>query len=130
MTETKNPWRKSPASLVALFDAVLPDDTRVEKRRMFGYPCAFVNGNMFTGLHQENLIVRLDEADRARMTGELGARVFEPMPGRPMREYVALPEAILEDEAESAAWVRRALDFAAALPPKQKKPPRTRRKAG
>jgi TfoX/Sxy family transcriptional regulator of competence genes len=128
MAETKTTWHKSPSSLVALFDAVLPDDPRVERRQMFGYPCAFVNGNMFTGLHQESLIVRLDEADRARMKSDHQASVFEPMPGRPMREYISLPEAILDDEAMTADWVRRALDFAAALPPKQKKPRKAKRK--
>lgn len=115
-------WRKSPPSLIALFDAVLPDDPRVERRKMFGYPCAFVNGNMFTGLHQEDLIVRLDETDRAQAREEVGAETFEPMAGRPMREYVALPGDVLEDEATVAAWVQRALDFAGALPVKEKKP--------
>jgi len=52
-------WRKSLTQLVDLFVAVLPDQPNVERRQMFGYPCAFVNGNMFTGLHQGSLIVRL-----------------------------------------------------------------------
>ena len=51
-------WRKSSPELIAAFDAALPDDRRVQRRKMFGYPCAFTGGNMFTGLHQENLIVR------------------------------------------------------------------------
>jgi hypothetical protein len=54
-------WRKTPEQLVNTFLAALPEDARVERRKMFGYPCAFVNGNMFTGLHQENLIIRLAE---------------------------------------------------------------------
>jgi len=29
---------------------------------VFGYPCAFVNGNMFAGLFQTELFVRLSES--------------------------------------------------------------------
>ncbi len=45
-------WKKSSPALIAYFDKALPDDPRVERRQMFGYPCAFVNGQLFTGLHQ------------------------------------------------------------------------------
>lgn len=115
-------WRKSPADLIELFSSVVPDGANIEKRQMFGYPCAFVNGNMFTGLHQEALIVRLAENDRNRLIDEAGATQFEPMPGRPMREYVSLPEAVLAERARLAEIIASARDFAAALPPKVKKP--------
>ncbi len=39
-------WKKSSAKLIAAFDASLPVDPRVERRSMFGYPCAFTGGNM------------------------------------------------------------------------------------
>lgn len=117
-------WRKSPDDLVALFYAALPDDPRVERRKMFGYPCAFIGGNLFTGLHQENVIVRLAENDRLDAVGKKGVRMFEPMSGRPMREYIVLPEAALASRTELATWLRRALSYAASLPAKTKKPAR------
>jgi len=115
-------WRKSPASLVELFNAVLPNDPRVERRQMFGYPCAFVNGNMFAGLHQESFVLRLPEKDRATMQEKEGAECFMPMPGRIMREYVAIPEHILADTNTAKRWLKRSLTHAAALPAKAKKP--------
>jgi hypothetical protein len=48
-------WRKSPDDLIARFHAALPDDPRIECRKMFGYPCAFVGGNLFTGAESERL---------------------------------------------------------------------------
>ncbi|MBM3482161.1 MAG: TfoX/Sxy family protein [Alphaproteobacteria bacterium] len=116
-------WRKSPPELIAFFDKVLPDDPRVDRRKMFGYPCAFTTGGqMFIGLHQENLIVRLAEADRAKLLKEPGASIFEPMPGRQMKEYVSLPQAMLSgDPSKTRPWVVRALDYAASLPPKKPK---------
>jgi TfoX/Sxy family transcriptional regulator of competence genes len=117
-------WKKSPDDLIALFHAALPNDPRVERRKMFGYPSAFVGGNLFTGLHQENVIVRLAEKDRVAAIGKQGARLFEPMPGRPMREYIVLPESALADRGALAAWLQRGLSYAASLPPKARKPGR------
>ncbi len=50
-------WEKSPQALVQLFDRVLPESPNVERRKMFGYPCAFVNGNMFAGLFAKQMFV-------------------------------------------------------------------------
>ncbi|HYI00340.1 TfoX/Sxy family protein [Hyalangium sp.] len=111
-------WRKSPEALVNAFQSALPEDARVERRKMFGYPCAFVNGNMFTGLHQENLIVRLAEGDRQKLVSEKGAEIFAPFPGRLMKEYVSLPPAIIDSAKELKGWLRRSLEHAATLPPK------------
>jgi TfoX/Sxy family transcriptional regulator of competence genes len=124
-------WRKTPEELVSTFHAALPQDARVEPRKMFGYPCAFVNGNMFTGLHQENLIVRLAEEDRQTLVEQKGAEIFAPFPGRLMKEYVSLPEAIISDSKGLQGWMRRSLEYAAALPPKgaKKAAPRAAKKA-
>lgn len=111
-------WKKSSPALIAFFDKALPSDPRVERRQMFGYPCAFVNGQLFTGLHQESMIVRLGESERGELLRERGATIFQPMPGRTMREYVALPPAMTAGEAK--AWVARGFAYAAALPPKKK----------
>jgi TfoX/Sxy family transcriptional regulator of competence genes len=110
-------WKKSPPQLVETFHGALPDDPLVERRKMFGYPCAFVHGNMFAGLHQESMVLRLSEAERAAMPG---ARPFEPLPGRVMREYVVVPTGILSSGPELRAWAGRALAYAASLPRKQK----------
>jgi TfoX/Sxy family transcriptional regulator of competence genes len=116
-------WRKSPPELIAAFDAALPADRRVQRRKMFGYPCAFTGGNMFTGLHQESCIVRLPETERARLLREPGASIFAPMPGRQMKEYVALPPAVVEDGEALRGWMTIALDYASALPAKGPRPP-------
>jgi hypothetical protein len=111
-------WRPAPAALVERFAALLPDDPRVERRTMFGYPCAFLGGNLFTGLFQERMMLRLPEPARAEFLRLAGAAVFEPMPGRPMREYVVVPAALIADTPGIGAWLSRALAFAASLPVK------------
>jgi hypothetical protein len=66
--------------------------------------------------------VRLEENDRAELLAQPGAHLFEPMEGRPMREYVVFPEAMLSDRAALTAWLAKGLAYAASLPPKEKKP--------
>jgi hypothetical protein len=118
-------WTKSPPELAAKFDAALPADSRVEKKVMFGYPAAFTGGNMFAGLWQDHVVVRLDEADRAVLRAVRGAVVFEPMKGRPMAEYTIVPPAIVGQPKELAFWLGRGLGYASSLPPKAAKPKKT-----
>lgn len=120
-------WTKAPQGLVDLFDACLPDGPGLERRRMFGQPCAFVNGNMFAGLLQEIAFVRLPPSLHAALDAEFGVRHFEPMPGRPMRAYVVLPEEVLEDEGRFAGMLQAAYAFTSAMPPKEKNPRKPRK---
>ena len=102
------------------FASIVPDHPAVSIRPMFGQLSAFVNGNMFMGIFGEDVLVRLPEAERGEVLGA-GGRVFEPMPGRPMREYVVLPEAWRDDPKQVREWAARSLDHADELPPKEPK---------
>ena len=117
------PSAKSPPELVARFGelALLAGDA--DRKQMFGYPVCVLHGNMFMGLHEDSLILRLAGADRAEFLGRYDSGLFEPMPGRLMKEYVVVPPAVVYDDAVTE-WVRKSLAFAAQLPakkPKQKK---------
>ena len=119
----KTRWVKSPDWLREVLDQVLdslPDD--IQPRQMFGYPCAFLNGNLFIGLHQNNLIMRLNEVDRHQLIENEEAEQFEPMRGKPMNEYITAPQDWLEDDlGELKTWAKSAYDHAKSLPPKIKK---------
>jgi TfoX/Sxy family transcriptional regulator of competence genes len=108
---------KSPDWLVTLFGSVV-DDARVERRQMFGYPAGFARGQMCCGLFGSHLFVRLGEADRSELLRVDGAHLFDPMGGRPMREYVVLPTAELESESRLRSWIAKAIAYAESLPPK------------
>jgi len=112
-------WERSRPELIARFDACLPKAPGVERRQMFGCPCAFVNGNMFTGLHEHRLIVRLAQEEREALTRAEEARPFVVM-GRTMREYVAFETPLARTPRELGNWMRKALVYAQTLPPKAK----------
>jgi TfoX/Sxy family transcriptional regulator of competence genes len=105
-------WQKSNPALVERFLAGLPLTQGVERRQMFGYPCAFINGNMFAGLHEQRLIVRLPE--------QASAQPFEVM-GKVMKEYAAIEDALDCPPAQFRDWIARALAYAGGLPPKKPK---------
>jgi TfoX/Sxy family transcriptional regulator of competence genes len=113
-------FRKSPQELIDAFIAAMPGAPAV-KRPMFGYPAGFVNGNMFMGLFADKMFVRLPEDSRAELMG-IGGSTFEPMPGRPMRDYVVIPATIIAKPAELKSWAAKALNYGESLPAKKKKP--------
>lgn len=120
------PWRKSSQQMVDRFHEAVAGLEGVELRKMFGYPAVFVGGNMAAGLHQETVMLRLPDDERAERLAE-GWSLFEPMPGRPMREYVALPAEVAADPAVTRRWIERAAAYVSTLPPKVAKPRRAKR---
>src|SRR5689334_2939667 len=82
---------KADSATMERFTALLPKDPRNQIRPMFGHRAAFVNGRMFAGTFGTDIVVRLDEDARAELLAVSGARIFAPMKGRPMKEYVMLP---------------------------------------
>ena len=114
-------FEKSPPELVARFAAALdrvgtPDTTR---RPMFGYPCAWINGNMATGLFASQWWVRVSEPDREYLLTMPGAHQFEVMPGKAMGRYLTMPDDLVANEAALDAWLEKALAFTRTMPPKK-----------
>lgn len=107
----------APQEWVDAFDAALPRD--VERRKMFGYPAAFVNGNMAAGLHRDDLVLKLDEKNREALM-KAGGKPFVVM-GRTMGAFVVVPQQLRDKPAELKRWIGRSVAFAASLPPKKKK---------
>lgn len=107
-------WEKSPAWLVDAFGEI------VQRRKMFGYPCAFGCGYMFMGLHEDRLVLRLPEDEKTAFREEVGAEPFLPFPNREMREYSVVPESMIREKRnELGSWIRKSLEYVASLPSKK-----------
>ena len=117
MTDAPRPSPKASDEDKALFRTLVPDDERVSVRPMFGAVAAFANGLMFMGLFADELFVRMNEDETAELTAA-GGGPLEPMPGRPMRGYVTVPEW-RADVAATRQWGRKSLDYTLTLPPKK-----------
>ena len=111
-------FSKSPPTLVERFAAVMDRYPDVVRKKMFGYPAAFVGGNMATGLFADRWVVRLPDAEIERAKAA-GAGSFEPVPGKPMKAFVSIPEADIAIDSAIQTWVERGLAHAASLPAKK-----------
>jgi TfoX/Sxy family transcriptional regulator of competence genes len=114
-------WKKSPPDLVEAFDALVSPYGRAQRRSMFGYPAAFLAGNMVCGLHEDRLVLRLDPR-AAAAAKKRGACDFEPMPGRSMRGWIAVPHKLVANHELVERWLESAFRHAAAMPARQTRP--------
>jgi len=112
-------WKKAPEQTKQLLaDAAAGIDC--VNRVMFGYPACFVNGNMFAGVYQSSIVVRLPlDAHPALRSANPQLRAFEPIKGRIMKEYLELPDAAAAHKALLKVLVRKAHAYAASLPAKK-----------
>ena len=114
-------WIKATDGLKAHIENLM-QAVECEKRPMFGYPAYFINKNMFAGLFQDKLFLRLSP-DQVRSLGTSHPITsLEPMPGRPMKDYFVIPEELHMNARKMAEVVNGAADYCRTLPAKVKKP--------
>jgi hypothetical protein len=112
-------WKKSPEELVNFLDDKMAK-RKAERRKMFGFPCYFFNGNMAIGTFEDGLILRLGTEGRDRAMARHGKlKFFEPR-GRKMGEYVVVPEEIRHDAAVFDRLLELSIDYVTKLPAKKK----------
>jgi TfoX/Sxy family transcriptional regulator of competence genes len=115
------PWEKANPKLIEMLEKVVIDFP-CDRRFMFGSPTFSVNNNMFAGVHQNTVILRLSDTDRAGLFSKHPeAGPFTPMPGRPMKEYAALPENLVKNAAVFRGLVERSYQYAVSIPAKPAK---------
>ncbi|HEY2949808.1 MAG TPA: TfoX/Sxy family protein [Micromonosporaceae bacterium] len=88
----------------------------VAEKKMFGGVAFLESGNMLVGVTGSDLMARVSPDATDDALARPGARLFD-MPGRPMRGWIVVDAAVLDDET-LAAWIDDARRFVATLPPK------------
>ena len=107
------------------YDAAI--DTRIKKviaqwkntshKKMFGGVCHLLHGNMFCGVYQEYLILRLGEDAAADALDQAHVRVFD-ITGKPMRGWVMVDKNGFKSDDDLKNWLDKAKMFVKTLPPK------------
>jgi TfoX/Sxy family transcriptional regulator of competence genes len=114
-------WKKTSKEVADL----LSHETKnieCEQKKMFGCPVYFINGNMFMGAHEDNIFLRLSEKDRSHLLSTYDeTRIFEPIRGRVMREYVVFPETLYNNKQVFKRVLKKSITYVSSLPPKRKK---------
>jgi TfoX/Sxy family transcriptional regulator of competence genes len=115
-------WIKAPDELKARIETLM-QSVECEKRPMFGYPAYFINKNMFAGLFQDKLFLRLSPEQITELRKSFpDLSNLEPMPGRPMKDYHVIPEELYSDSSRIGKVIQQAAAFCSCLPEKKKKP--------
>jgi TfoX/Sxy family transcriptional regulator of competence genes len=107
----------SPAE--ALYDRLIATNPRVE-RKGTANPYTSLNGNMFTLLYQSRLAIRLPENKREEFLKKHKTTLFEAY-GTVMKEYVAVPDALLKNTKELQKYLDASYEYAKTLKPKPTK---------
>ncbi len=111
--------RKSEADREALYDKLIATNPEIE-RKGDANPYTAINGNMFTLLHESRLAIRLPEEQREKFLKKYKTKLYEAY-GAIMREYVAVPDALLENTKELKKYLDLSYQYAKTLKPKATK---------
>jgi TfoX/Sxy family transcriptional regulator of competence genes len=96
------------------FRDLVPSESNVEVKPMFGNLGAFVNGNMFMGLFGSDIGLKLSPDDQQSVRAA-GGGDYGP-PERPMGGFVSVPSSARP--AQLSEWIDAALNYVASMPPK------------
>ncbi len=98
---------------------LLAGESGITEQTMFGGLAFLVDGNMAVSASRNGgLLVRIDPADSEAALARPHVALME-MGGRTMAGWITVSPEGLKTKRQLAQWVKRALTFAKALPPKQ-----------
>ena len=120
-TTTKKTTALNPR--VELYEKLIATIPNLE-RKGDANPYTAINGNMFTLLYQSSsLAIRLPDDKREEFLKKHKTTLFEAY-GAVMKEYVAVPDAMLKNTKELKKYLEFSYEYAKALKPKpsRKKP--------
>src|SRR5580693_9802959 len=104
---------------VDLYDKLISTNPKIE-RKGAANPYTSLNGNMFTLLHQFSLAIRLPEDKREEFLRKYNTTLFKAY-GTVMKEYVAVPDALLKKTKELQKYLEFSYEYAKTLKPKPTK---------
>ncbi len=107
---------ESAADRVAQYDRLIATNPKIE-RKGDANPYTSLNGNMFTLLHQSRLAICLREDEREKFLKKYKTKLFEAY-GAVMKEYVAIPDDLLENAKELKKYLDLSYQYAQTLKPK------------
>lgn len=113
------PAPKKPSDRVALYDKLIATIPTIE-RKGDANPYTSLNGNMFTLMHEERLAIRLPEDEREKFLKKYKTSLYEAY-GTVMKEYVAVPDSLLENTKELQKYLEMSFEYAKTLKPKPTK---------
>lgn len=109
-----------PLTKVDLYDKLIATHPEIE-RKGAANPYTSLNGHMFTILHDSrSLAIRLPEDQREEFLKKHNTTLFKAY-GAIMKEYVAVPDALLKNTKELQKYLELSYEYVKKLKPKPTK---------
>jgi len=93
------------------------DREGLSERKMFGGLCLMLHGNMFAGIINGELMLRVGPVNSDELLTRPGARPMD-FTGKPMKGYIYIEASAFSSKAGLKDWLGYALSFVETLPPK------------
>ena len=108
---------QGPADRLELYEELVASVEGVE-RKGAANPYTSRNGHMTSFIDKEGEVsIRLDVPDRETFIEQYGARISMQY-GKQMKEFVVVPDSLLERQDEIRPWFVRSWEWVATLKPK------------
>lgn len=106
--------------LTALLEQVTSsgfEDVKLECKHFFSGAALYADGRICLSLTSVGFAIKLPEESRNTLMSERGAKRLRYFPKGPIKkEYVVLPEGMLENKKALRRWVTASIEYARSLP--------------
>ena len=113
-----------PPERLRLYTSLIESVTGLATKSNFGAAYTAVNGNMYSMISKHGVVgLRLPPGEREAFMARHGTELFRGDPAwPPAREFVAVPDALLEDTDALRPYLEQAYEYTLTLKPKVARP--------
>jgi hypothetical protein len=106
-----------PPDRLRLYEALVASTPGIESKSNFGAAYTAINGNMYSMISKYGVVgIRLPEPARSAFLEQHASTIFRADPAwPPSKEYVAVPDALLENTAALRPYLQASFAYAQTL---------------
>ena len=105
-----------------LYEKLVQSVPGLEISSNFGFPYTSLNGHMFSLLSKSGFVgIRLPKEERELFLEKYNSTLYQPEPGPLLKEYVTIPNDLLENTASLKEYLVMGFEYVKTLKPKPQK---------
>lgn len=110
-----------PSDKLELYQKLVDCFPETDVKSNFGFPYTSLNGHMFSLLSKSGFVgIRLPKEAREQFLVVHNSRIYKPEPGPLLKEYVTIPDDLLNDTESLKKYFELSLAHVKTLKPKKK----------
>ncbi len=118
----KSITKELPEDKLQLYRQLVEATPGVEIKANFGFPYTALNGNMYSFIAKDGKVgIRLAKEEREAFLEEYKTELFLHSSGTVLKEYVTVPDDLLEDTKKLKKYLAQSHAYALTLKPKPSK---------